>query len=203
MNENKKKICLDLCAGLGGFSQAFLNDKKWDVITLDIEKKFNPTIEGDVIDIVEHPEKYKDFWELKPDIIMASPPCNHFSLANPTWPRQGIYTALKIAGACMEIIARLQPKYFILENPHARLRYFMRNNVNIRLNSFGYRTVKPTDFWTNIEFFGYAQGGKYNTNQTRKNGRSRYFDTIRSPEQRACMPYGLSEFIKKTIEKEI
>ena len=80
------------------------------------------------------------------------------------------------------------------------LSLFMRNNVNIRLNSFGYRTVKPTDFWTNIEFFGYAQGGRYNANQTRKNGRSRYFDTIRSPEQRACMPYGLSEFIKKIVD---
>ena len=46
-----KKLCIDLCSGLGGFSQAFRDDPAWEVITVDINPKFKPTIVADVCNL--------------------------------------------------------------------------------------------------------------------------------------------------------
>jgi hypothetical protein len=41
-----KPLCVDLCSGEEGFSQAFKED--YEVVTVDVEKKFRPTICADV-----------------------------------------------------------------------------------------------------------------------------------------------------------
>ena len=117
------KLVLDLCAGLGGFSQAFREREDWQVVTVDIEEKFNPTMQLDLIDVVENPDKYPEFWKLKPDVILASPPCQRFSIASSTWPLPGMYTALRVVGAVMEIITILQPKQWLL----------IRKNSNVEI----------------------------------------------------------------------
>src|SRR4030043_498641 len=54
----EKHICIDLCSGKEGFSSAFKND--YEVITIDIEKKFKPTIQADVchLHLIENPRGY-------------------------------------------------------------------------------------------------------------------------------------------------
>jgi len=62
----------------------------------------------------------------------------------------------------MEIIAELNPKYFIIENPRGKLRkldlidpegvYFLKDLMKtVWYCQYGDIRAKPTDIWTNIE----------------------------------------------------
>ena len=186
------KLCLDLCSGRGGFSRAFKENEDWEVITVDYNPKFNPSMVLDLTDVIENKEKYDKFWNLRPDVVLASPPCERWSKANSNWPLPGIYTASKVLGAVLEIIAIMKPKGWIIENPKGRMRWFLQKpTCTIALSQFGYKTVKPTDFWTNLDL------GLLKSVDMRKNPNGNNFnsDIPRSPDKRAEMPYGLSQLI--------
>jgi site-specific DNA-cytosine methylase len=190
------KLCLDLCSGIGGFSQAFRENKEWKVITVDINPKFKPDMILDLVDVVENKSTYDTFWNLKPDVILASPPCERWSIANTSWPKEGIYQASKVLGAVLEIVAIMKPDGWIIENPKGRMRWFLHKPaMTVSLAQFGYRTVKPTDFWTNIDI------GLLRSVNMRKNPNGYKFsrDVSRRPEKRAQMPYGLSRLILDTV----
>ena len=192
------KLCLDLCAGRGGFSSAFRDSPDWTVITVDINPRFRPDLVIDLVDAVENQQKYGDFWNLKPDVILASPPCERWSIANSQWPKRGIYQASKVLGAVLEIIAVMRPKGWVIENPKGRMRWFLgKPRASVALSQFGYKTVKPTDFWTNIDI------GLLRYVDMRKNPEGRRFmrDVPRAPSARATMPYGLSKKFLESFEE--
>ena len=192
------KVCLDLCAGRGGFSRAFRDSPDWTVMTVDINPRFKPDMVIDLVDAVENPQKYGDFWNLKPDVILASPPCERWSIANSQWPQTGIYQASKVLGAVLEIIAVMKPKGWVVENPKGRMRWFLgKPRVSVALSQFGYKTVKPTDFWTNIDI-----GLLKYVNQHRNPASLRWgYDVPTLPSKRAEMPYGLSKKFLKSFEE--
>jgi site-specific DNA-cytosine methylase len=193
------KTLIDLCSGLGGFSKAFTQSSDWQVVTVDIEKKFKPTLVADVRKILESPENFSSFWTLKPDLILASPPCTHFSLANPIFPRVGIYESLSIVGACLEIIANMKPRFYILENPKGRLRWYIGEPVLRRnLITFGYKTVKPSDFWTNIHFESFPRDSSRNPD-----GISFANNVPGDSAKRALIPLGFSEYVKSKVEAQL
>ena len=141
-----EKLCIDLCSGLGGFSEAFTRDSEWEVVRIDILKKFKPTIQADVrfIPLCEN---------LQPDVLLASPPCQHFSLACPQFPRKGVKTALEIVGACFEAVATLKPKRWLIENPRGRLRLIIGKSAQcIYYSDYDKKFPRPkrTDLWGNI-----------------------------------------------------
>ena len=192
------RLCLDLCSGIGGFSKAFRDSDKWEVVTVDYNAKFNPTMVLDLIDVVEHGVDYVDFWMLKPDVILASPPCERWSIANSSWPQKGIYQASKVLGAVLEIIATMKPKGWIIENPKGRMRWFLQKpTCTVALRQFGYRTVKPTDFWTNLDL-GMLKSVNMRNNP---NGYRFESDVPRSSHKRAEMPYGLSQTILNVMSE--
>lgn len=137
---------IDLCAGLGGFSQAFKDDPNYEVITVELNKKQRPTICADV--------RYLPFKKgIEPVALLASPPCNHFSLACLQFPRVGVKQALEIVGACFEAVAWLKPKRWLIENPRGRLRAIIgKPPQTIRYSDFdqGMKMMKTTDFWGNL-----------------------------------------------------
>lgn len=160
------KLCIDLCSGLGGFSQAFV-DAGWEVITVDIEARFNPTICADITKLtaqeIESRTKLANFRAYQKVVVWASPPCERFSVATPYWPKKGIRKALDIVGATIELIIDIKPDYWMLENPRGRLRWFLNAPPNsIKLKDYGFkrgvsnskprRPTKPTDLWGNITF---------------------------------------------------
>lgn len=117
---------LDLFSGLGGWSAAF-KDRGHDVITVDIEKKFNPTICKDIMQVTPN-----DFNGYKFDVILASPPCNCFSVASVYhhWDKdtkmpkdQATYESIKLVGHTIDLILNLFPRWWILENPRGMLFY--------------------------------------------------------------------------------
>jgi len=70
---------LDLFAGLRGWTSAFENSPKWDVITTDIDGKFDVTFHADVFDLdaQDLTGRFGYF-----DLVLASPPCEKFSVAS-------------------------------------------------------------------------------------------------------------------------
>jgi site-specific DNA-cytosine methylase len=190
------KLYLDLCSGSGGFSSAFKSSEKWEVITVDINPRYRPDIVLDLIDAVENRQDHPDFWNIQPDVILASPPCERWSIANSHWPLPGIYTATKVLGAVLEIISEMRPRGWIIENPKGRMRWFLHKpSMTLNLKQFGYTTVKPTDFWTNIDF-----GLLKSTSRVNPEGIKFNSCISRVASKRALMPLGLSQMILDQME---
>nr|WRJ69815.1 putative cytosine DNA methyltransferase [Oceanusvirus sp.] len=156
----KKIRVLDLYSGTGSVEKTLkkLYPGKIEVVSVDIDSSFRPTICADVLDI-----DYKKMWKKGEfDAIWSSSPCTWYSLARNSVPRD-FTLADKLVKRAIEIIQYLQPERWFMENPRAfmRLRPFMqpmeqyRNTVNYcRYSSRGdvYKYSKPTDVWSNYAF---------------------------------------------------
>ena len=183
-----QKICVDLCSGLGGFSQAFMDDPEWFVVRIDITGKPGVNIIADVKNL---PLKEN----LCPDVLLMSPPCERFSLANSCWPQIGIRNAMEIVGACLEAVAHLKPHYWLLENPKGRLRWFMKTKpvATFQLGDYGYRTIKSTDLWGNLPL-------PLVNSHRKDNGGLRFDQGPSGSSKRAMLPLRFSQAINKAVE---
>ena len=119
-------IIWDLCAGLGGWTQAF--DKHvYRFDNSDLVQHIPSTFQEDVREWKKWVLKYP-----KPDIIVASPPClefsNGYNAPRPKARREGIeFTPdLSILRACKEIIDFHKPKWWIIENVAGASKDFTR-----------------------------------------------------------------------------
>jgi hypothetical protein len=98
----------------------------------------------------------------QPDVILASPPCEVFSVASgpsirqnwtidtqPKSPRAML--AIELVKRTLYLIDRLEPVYFIIENPRGLLRtlpilrHLERRTVSYC--QYGAKWMKPTDLW--------------------------------------------------------
>ena len=101
----------------------------------------------------------------KPDIIWFSPPCNKFSVAScfHHWDKIGSCYVPKSEGAKIgllimdevnNIIDKVKPKFFIIENPRGLMRKMAPFKKHIRQTvwycRYGAKTAKPTDIWSNF-----------------------------------------------------
>jgi len=142
-------VVIDLFSGLGGFSQAFENNTSWTVVTVDIEDRFNPDIQADVLDL--RPGDLPDA-----DVILASPPCTTLSIAGNHTDHyvdgepesQVAKNHVALAYHTVGLIEALAPDYWFLENPRGRMRrYLGKPTGEITLCQYGYDWQKPTDLW--------------------------------------------------------
>lgn len=116
-----KNVVWDLCSGLGGWSEAFVQDD-WIVIRVEINPDLTyvpHTLHFDVKD-------YLDWMYLlpKPDLILASPPCTEFSLAQNYRGGRPDHPDMSILEACIDIIKLAQPKYWCIENVSGACKHF-------------------------------------------------------------------------------
>tara|TARA_R110000824_G_C14916635_1_gene647246 strand:- start:27 stop:659 length:633 start_codon:yes stop_codon:yes gene_type:complete len=101
----------------------------------------------------------------QPDIIWASPPCTAFSVASighHWYPDHTPKTEKAILGVGIvqktkEIIERLKPKFYFVENPRGKLRKLpvvesFPYQKTITYCSYGDMRMKPTDIWSNKDF---------------------------------------------------
>lgn len=147
---------LDLFAGLEGWSAPF-RDRGHTVISLDNDPRFNVDICADILEWDEHSIP-------KPDVILASPPCEGFTVMNigrnwtgPTdvpadHPKtETARLGLRLVERTVKIVANLQPRFWVMENPRAKLRKlpvvrpYERRTVTYC--QYGLATMKPTDLW--------------------------------------------------------
>ncbi len=112
-------IVWDLCSGLGGWSEAFVRAGV-QVIRIENNKLLADVPHTYCLDVLEFEDWINIFPE--PDIILASPPClefsNAFSAPRPKARREGeeFEPNLEILRACMKIIRRKDPTWWIVEN---------------------------------------------------------------------------------------
>lgn len=181
-------LIIDLCCGLGGFTEAFQRHG-FEVIRIDIKREFKPTI---IADVRKLPVKNS----LKPLFMAASPPCERFSIANRRFPKKGIREALEIVGACLESFVDLETKYWLLENPKGRLRWFLgKPKQSIALSNYGGKYMKPTDLWGNVQLPLINKIMPYEPSWSSNKGKNR----LNKASQRAKLPFDLSETIYRCI----
>lgn len=129
---------LDLFSGLGGASEAFLEDNdNWTVLRVDNNPLLADVPNTMMTDIKKLPTKIR--WhtadKIRPgrvDAIWASPPCREFSNAYSSpksiWGREhgldSYEPDMSLLEAAMEIIELVDPKYWIIENVVGSIRYF-------------------------------------------------------------------------------
>lgn len=152
---------VELFAGLEGWSSAAGAEDV--VVTSDLEPRFESTITADVLE----PDLGARILERlggKPDVVLASPPCEAFSVLTigRNWTRPNDYPphapktdearlALRLVERTLELIAELEPAFYVVENPRAKLRklpvvaHLERRTVTYC--SLGERFQKPTDLW--------------------------------------------------------
>jgi len=122
-----KPMMLDLFAGFGGQSQAFLN-AKWDVLRIDNNPLLQDVERMIIMDVVKctpfnlcgHPIEY----------VHASPPCLEFSTAFDA-PRARAFRAgitdyqpdLTLVLEAIRIIKQLKPRYWSIENVKGAIKY--------------------------------------------------------------------------------
>jgi site-specific DNA-cytosine methylase len=164
---------LDLFSGLGGWSQAF-KERGHEIICVDNESKFKPDICADIMFLSDN-----DFRKYgKIDIILASPPCNNFSVASVYrhWDKdtgmpkdQKTIDSIKLVAHTLELIVSLMPYFWVLENPRGMMRrvlglpqkttYFaswatLNEFFKIKAAWLGIGThfsgLKPTDIWGHL-----------------------------------------------------
>ena len=198
----QKKTCLDLFAGLGGFSQAFEESDNWEVVTVEIDPQHNPDIEADIMDLT--PRDLPDC-----DVILASPPCTQFSPMawshEKNFERDGtpITESAKHSVALvyhtLGLIKGLAPDYWFMENPKGALRWVIGDpTATIDYCRYGHYTKKPTDLWGNHPPMDYLRCD--HKTHTDRNGVTDMEKGPSDPSERAKVPYGVSKAILEAVE---
>lgn len=141
---------LDLFSGLGGWGAAF-RDRGHDVTSIDFEPRFGSSLVVSVMDI-----KALHGW----DVILASPPCECFSVMTigKNWHKDGTpkteraAKALELANHTFALIDQAKPRFYVVENPRGKLRRVASRppNATVWYCRYGASSAKPTDLWTNL-----------------------------------------------------
>lgn len=143
---------LDLFSGLEGWSSPF-KERGHEVFTVDNSDMFNADLKKNIFDltVADIP------WQ--PDLILASPPCEKFSVMNigRNWYKdhtpktEGAALAVNLVKKTFDLIQEMEPKYWVVENPRAKLRKldvvqpYERRTVTYC--QYGKKFMKPTDLW--------------------------------------------------------
>lgn len=197
-----KKICLDLFAGLGGFSQAFEESEQWNVIGVELNDDFEPDIVADILDLrpADLPE---------PDVVLASPPCTDFSpmawshetriQKDGTPVTESAKQSVALVYHTLGLIKSLSPEYWFLENPKGALRWVIGEPVaTVDYCRYGHYTKKPTDLWGEHPPMDYLRCN--HKSHTRSDGTTDMELGPSNPSERAKVPYELSKTIFNAVE---
>lgn len=212
---SERNVCLDLFAGLGGFSAAFEDIGTWEVVTVELEEKFEPDIQANVMDL--RPFNLPDA-----DVVLAGVPCIDFSMAcmdqkwdsdegrNPRYmPKTpDVAKSVSLVYRTLWIINELNPDYWYLENPATgMLRHIIgRPTGVVHYCQYGKDYKKPTGLWGEHAPMEYCRcssrdkcGHAYNTDGD--HGGLGSF-SVGGPDSanRAKVPYELSASILQAIE---
>lgn len=217
MEESETEIlhCLDLFSGLGGhpdeedgFSAVFQEADDWEVTTVDIEERFEPDICADVLDL-----RPSDLPQA--DVILAAPPCTHFSMANqpsPHWDgdtptSDEVREDIALTYHALGLIRAIDPDYWFLENPRqGKMSVILGPPTgHVTYCQYGLEWQKPTDLWgvhpPTMEYRRCRNGanchqrgeGGWDTGEKRKH--------VRDPAERSLVPRGLSDAILGAVEE--
>ena len=145
---------LDLFSGLRGWSQPWM-DAGHQTFTIDWEESFQADAHLDIGDT----QRVLDALPWWPDVVLASPPCNSFSTMSMgrMWTPEGepkhhiAVEGRRLVLATLRLLTILQPTFWVVENPRARLRTLELMagipRVTVTYCQYGEARMKPTDLW--------------------------------------------------------
>lgn len=203
---------LDLFAGLGGWSQAF-RDRGHDVTRVELDTRFEAEIHADILRL--SPKDLKGPW----DIVLASPPCECFSVASIGHHWTGghraympktveAWKAQALTAHTFDLIPKLGAKAWIIENPRGLMRKMPftqeHERVTVWMCRYGSRSAKPTDLWLgglakSFEFERECHNGNPDHEQARR-GAKTGTQGVQGAALRAVIPYGLSHAMCQQME---
>lgn len=145
---------VDLFSGLGGWSKPAI-DRGHEVFRVEIEKHLPAELHADVRRIGA------DDFPWRPDLLLASPPCEGFSVMNigKNWEMDGTpktdraRLGLELVQHTLRLVAELRPRYWVMENPRDKLRVLPvvagLERRTVTYCHYGEYRMKPTDLWSN------------------------------------------------------
>lgn len=209
-----RKVCIDLFAGLGGFSAAFEDDPEWEVVTVEIDDSFDPDICADVLNLTPS-DLLDEIGEFDQLVVLASPPCTAFSMAasgthldedgRPVseWGRK----SLALVHHTLGLIKGLDPEWYFIENPMGGMRNELGNppDAHVWWCKYGSDRAKPTDLWGRIPPSFDAKSCSNGNDSCHHESAPRGSHTGTqsselSPSERAKLPRGLSDAILDAVE---
>lgn len=153
---------IELFAGTGSFSKV-AKELGHDIFMIDNQEIDGQHLVKDIRDvsIMSIPTK-----NLPVDILWASPPCEGFSVAvigrNWTHDHQpktdSAHLGLELLENTWRLIDQLKPKFYFIENPRGKMRRMpvmerAPYRHTISYCQYGDFRQKPTDIWTNADWF--------------------------------------------------
>ncbi len=204
---------LELFKGSGSITKYYKNRYDVEVISLDILKKYNPTICCDIMDW-----NYKIYQPGYFDIIWASPECKIFSmlqnsLVGRKWENMEHLREVRAQNShfinrTIEIIKYFKPKKYFIENPrysaiwkYIQDKEFVKKNVLVDYCYFGYNYKKPTKILTNKNYdnkFCSCKNHKMRLGITTRRAFNRTTEFIKDKTSlldRYSIPQGLLEYL--------
>ena len=195
--------CLDLCSGLGGFSEAFLHAPGWEIMRVENNPLLEDIPNTELICIKEFRDNLHEMIQrgYKPDhvdLILFSPPCTEFSLgfhsprsiASREGRLEDYKPDLSILQAGLDIIEMLEPTYYIIENVRGACRYFSPILGRHKLS------IEAYYFWG--RFPAFAVDEELPTKAELDTG---YYDPLRA-NHRGRIPLPISRAILKEVSKQ-
>lgn len=106
---------IDLFCGCGGFSYGFKQTGFEHLFGLDAWEGCRETYEKNIGKFVLRDIREFDGneWKGKIDVVIGSPPCQEFSIAN---PHRDINEGMKLVNEFYRVVSEIQPKVWIMEN---------------------------------------------------------------------------------------
>lgn len=170
---------IDLFSGLGGWSAAF-RDRGHEVFTVDINPKFRPDLERDILEV------YPSDLPQSPTVILASPPCIEFSRDWMPWLPSS-KPAMDLTTRTMDLIRELAPPYWAIENVRGAVKWF-KPLMGLPIKRVGSRYL-----WGSFPIFDCPHF----------NGKALVPPGPDRAAIRAMIPYGLSLALCRSIEIDI
>ena len=193
------KHMVDLFSGLGGASEAMVQDQNWNVLRLEN----NPLLSSVPFTVIKDVKTVRDNvqsnWIVpRIDFIWASPPCREFSNGYNS-PKSvasrsenglsGYYPDLSLLEAAIDIIETVKPKYWCIENVVGSIRYFAEYLGEPR------QIIGPYVLWGN---FPYIQSGSIATKASKDVHSS---DPLRA-NKKAKVDFAISQAMKDAIDSQ-
>ena len=224
------KHCLDLFAGLGGWSQAFRGRPDWEVTTVDFSEVFHrklhlddwgfrtTAVESHVPQDVVADIRDLSFRDFEHDftVVLGGPPCPGFSMMNVgrNWDNgtpdsDSARESIELLFKTFELVEALAPDYYAIENPTGMAGDYLHafaDRVDIVTQcQYGKRWQKPTYIAHNIPAFEPRKcenGAGCHESASRSADAGTQAQNIASAD-RAVLPRELSAAVRNAIEADL
>ena len=192
---------LDLFSGLGGASEAFLQNG-WEIKRIENNMLLKSVPNTTIMDVVQFEQQlesyvaqYGESEQIK--LVWASPPCTAFSTG---WSSPKMIAArngenyepgeaIELVKSAKNIIDILNPQYWVIEN--------VRGSIKHLKPILGEPTIiaGPYVLWGRFPTF------EFDVTETKASKDTWSTDPLRS-NRKALVPYGLSDALRKAIENQ-